>query len=235
MPGAAAATHAPPPAAADAAGRGRRRRALKKAQDEKQLAADNTLLEQSLRIKLVEQRATHEAQHTMLGKLGPYAAFMKRVLGTTDEFSRTDELVSRHKTLSITNDDLLENDATIQQRMEEAIEKHRQFKEAHQVFVLDANNRCAQLTLEKDRVNTETLHWDAVAHTSESTATKRTLLIGKIRMATANLYQQVEGGASQHIPTESQLDKIQVFLSDLQEVASEYERSRVRETAGLAR
>jgi hypothetical protein len=72
-------------------------------------------------------------------------------------------------------------------------------------------------------------YWEAHAQSAEQNATKRTLLLGRIRMATANLYALVNehGAGAGHIEripsTELQLMKIQVFIKDLEDVVNDFE------------
>ena len=53
------------------------------------------------------------------------------------------------------------------------------------------HTRLGELTHRKEKAEKETLYWEHQAQASEQSATKRTLLLGRIRMATANLYALV--------------------------------------------
>ena len=73
-----------------------------------------------------------------------------------------------------------------------------------------------ELSTRKEKAEKETLYWESQAQQAEQNATKRTLLLGRIRMATANLYALVNAHApgsgstnAERIPnTGKQLDKV---------------------------
>lgn len=97
------------------------------------------------------------------------------------------------------------------------------------VRVLGLNTKLGELTAAREVAEKQTLFWEAQATGSEQSATKKTLLLGRIRMATANLYALVNAhagaGNMERIPgTEKQLDKIQVFIKDLEDVVTDFER-----------
>ena len=92
------------------------------------------------------------------------------------------------------------------------------------------NTKLGELSTRQEKAEKETLYWESQAQQAEQNATKRTLLLGRVRMATANLYALVNAHApgatssKERIPnTEKQLDKIQIFIKDLEDVVREFE------------
>lgn len=84
------------------------------------------------------------------------------------------------------------------------------------VEILRLNNTFATLEAKRDQVQTERMYWENQATLAENAACKRTLLLGRIKMATANLYTLVRAsqknrGSTERISrTDIQLDKIKV-------------------------
>lgn len=88
----------------------------------------------------------------------------------------------------------------------------------------------------RETAEEQALFWEAQATGSEQNATKKTLLLGRIRMATANLFALVNAhagaGNMERIPgMEKQLEKIQIFITDLEDVVNDFEREVLGQNA----
>lgn len=81
------------------------------------------------------------------------------MLEVAPEFSEISDLMSRYATLRVTNEELLQRDATNSARIDQLRSHALRCREQYQVDVLNANNRLAALQkqLEKDR--TEARYW----------------------------------------------------------------------------
>jgi len=207
----------------------RRKRALRKTRDEREacLVKDDEII--LLADDLANLRTIREKQRKAIAKQEFFERYLKGVLSETEEFSEINELIDRYVTLHLTNKDLVNIDLECQQKMDSEAANHTRRKEEHRVRVLGLNTKLGELTAARETAEKQTLFWEAQATGSEQNATKKTLLLGRIRMATANLYALVNAHAGagnlERIPgTEKQLEKIQVFIKDLEDVVTDFER-----------
>lgn len=217
----------------------RRKRALRKTRDEREACVDKDQEIQQCTVELAQLRKVREEQRKAIGKQQFYETYLRSVLKSTDEFSEIAELIDRYVTLSVTNKDLVELDNECQRNTSEVTSRASRNREEHRVKVLSYNTKLGELTARMEKAQKQTLLWEGAAQTAESSATKRTLLLGRIRMATANLYALVNshGGSStlDRIPnTEKQLDKIQLFIKDLEDVVIEFEADMMEEVQTVA-
>lgn len=207
----------------------RRKRALKKAKEELALCEAKDAEITQLRIDIKQLRQEVEEQREDLADQEVYEKYLKGVLSVTVEFREMNELIDRHATLAVTNNELLVNQQDNQKQLEQIHYEQERGREAHQLEVLRLQNQLAQLEGRYENVTTERLYWENQAKHVESTATKRTLLLGRIKMATANLYALVESRTKSSqdkiASTDKQLDKVKVFIQDQQEVYGEYQMS----------
>eukprot|EP00039_Didymoeca_costata_P030570 m.30232 g.30232 ORF g.30232 m.30232 type:complete len:348 (+) comp8185_c0_seq1:263-1306(+) len=209
----------------------RRKRALRKAHDERQLCIEKDSEIENLRNQLADLRDMRDRQRLAISKMEIYDKYMKSVLESTAEFSEKRELIDRYTTLDLTNKDLVQHDHDSQEKRDQKIRDAAKYKESHRIKMLSYSTKLGELTSKKERAEKETLYWEHAAQAAEQNATNRTLLLGRIRMATANLFALVNA----HTPgaatlerltvTEKQLDKIQVFIKDLADVVQEFEEN----------
>lgn len=206
----------------------RKKRALTKAHTERESGLQKELEAVELKHEQSELRVDREKQRAEMETLEIYFKYLKAVLDTTEEYNEINELIDRYMTLYLTNKDLSELEVSSQQAMETRSNAHVRYLEAHKVAMMDGNNRLAHCEAELEKAVTEAMHWDNQAAHSEQNASKKTLMIGRVKMATANLYALVEShtkgssGERSHA-TERQLEKIQAFCTDLRDVVLEYE------------
>lgn len=211
----------------------RRKRALKKAKDERAEceALDRDISQLKYNIKYL--RNDVEEQRENLSQREVYEKYLKSVLAISHEFNEISELIDRHTTLSITNKELVDIQNENQKKLESINLQQERGKEAHQLEMLRLNNKLVGLEAKYESVTTERLYWENQAKMAENGATNRTLLLGRIKMATANLYALVErrgrAGDEKVASTDKQLDKVKVFIEDQQDVYREYEQSLLEE------
>lgn len=209
----------------------RRNRALKKTCDERELCLQKDEELTHLTSELDELHIIRDEQRDQIKKQDFYEGYLRSVLTSSDEFSEINELIDRYDTLHITNKDLVRIDNECQEQMQTLTTAATRNKENHRIQMLGHNTKLGELSTRKEKAEKETLYWESQAQQAEQNATKRTLLLGRIRMATANLYALVNAHApgsgstnAERIPnTGKQLDKIQIFIKDLEDVVKEFE------------
>lgn len=203
----------------------RKKRAQRKTQDEliatKEKEGDIEMLTRQL-----ELLKKHQArQGAVLDKLQIYESYLQRVIEVSD-FADIGELMDRYETLDITHKDLLASEQIAQARIDGVKRESMSEKEAHRIAVLGANNTLAGLQSEVEKLKTDAIYWEGVVSQVQLKASKRTLLLGRLKMAISNLYALVEERSSRDtfkLPDPiQQLEKVLVFIQDLQDVTTEF-------------
>merc|ERR1712066_280404 len=120
-----------------------------------------------------------------------YQDYLERVLELSDEFSELREVMARYDTLIATHSDLMSREQKNQEIMEREKQKFHKFMEDKNTEILHCNNQLAQLQTRLDKAQSEAVHWESKWTHIQNTAAKKTLLLGRIKIATHNLYQLV--------------------------------------------
>lgn len=211
----------------------KRHRALKKALEEKaskqqkhheheSLLEEINILEEE-RNKIQEKLDMHKKFHT----------YMDAVLENSDEFSEVREITSRYETLSSTYQDLLERDQSNQDLIENKRQFLAKFTEDRQNEIMSYNNDLSTMQGDLDKAKSRTVHLESNWNQIQTTAAAKTLELGRIRMATLNLFSlvntQLKIGGVTETDSDSQLEKISQFIQDLSQITAE-----IRKQEGLS-
>jgi len=206
----------------------KRARALKKAADER----DASSFKDKEIEKLIEETdILVQKKNKMQKKLERYSKFQKyldKVLEVAEEFHEIREITARYDTLIATHNDLLANENRNQDAIEQEKARLNRFIEDKNNEVLNYNNQLAQLQTELEKTQSKAVKWESTWTHIQNTAAKKTLLLGRIKMATHNLFMLVNKHTRQTQPIEStteQLNKIQTFIQDLTQITNEIKRS----------
>jgi len=206
----------------------KRARALKKAADER----DGRRFKDKEIEKLIDETKVFMHKKTkMQKKLEKYSKFQKyldRVLEVAEEFHEVREITARYDTLIATHNDLLANENRNQDAIEQEKAKLNRFIEDKNNEVLNYNNQLAQLQTELEKTQSKAVKWESTWTHIQNTAATKTLLLGRIKMATHNLFMLVNKHTKQTPLIEStteQLNKIQTFIQDLTQITNEIKRS----------
>jgi len=205
-------------------------RALKKASDEKDASRGKDREIEKLK---EEMNALVVYRDKTQGKLEKYAKFQKyldKVLEVADEFQEIREITARYDTLMATHNELLANENRNQDEIEQEKARLNRFIEDKNNEVLNYNNLLAQLQTELEKTQSNAVKWESTWTHIQNTAAKKTLLLGRIKMATHNLFMLVHKHVKQTVPVDStaeQLQKIQMFIQDLTQITNEIKRSEI--------
>ncbi|MEQ2314642.1 hypothetical protein AMECASPLE_014242 [Ameca splendens] len=178
------------------------------------------------------KKRTQEVQLQTL-KYSNYKDFMERVLKLT-KFDDVDALAGYFESLLHLRNQLYERETQVQEQMEQQ-KKHLQIlKDQHSLLWLHKNNQLSQLKKELERACSEVLIWEKQWNQIQETAANKTLDLGKIKMATLNLYEttvgEVSRGEAVHInDTEAQLEHIKDFILDHTDIVKQYQTYLQRE------
>lgn len=208
----------------------KRARALKKTKNEQDLCRQKDRETEKLVQEIEELNIAGKKQRAKLKKYTIYRQFLERVVEQSDEFDETQEIISRYETLKQTREDLLDRE----HRNQDAIEAERtdliKFTEERTNEILGYNNELANLQTILEEVQSETVKWESEWARIQTTAAKKTLLLGQIKMATHNLLTLMYKHLQKKMPpseagqTLLQLEKVQTFIKDLTEITNEIKR-----------
>lgn len=211
----------------------KRARAIKKANDEKDLkrAKDKEIerLREDTHV-LVKDR---EHLNNKLLKHIIFQKYLDKVLETADEFTEIREIIARFDTLTATHEDLMEREQENQEKVEEQKQALNKYTEEKNNDILGYNNQLAGLQTRLDRAQSEAVKWESRWTHIKNTAAKKTLLLGRVKMATHNLYQLIskhQRSRKDEVELEDtteQLHTIQQFITDLSQITAEIKRSEV--------
>ncbi|CAK8692593.1 unnamed protein product [Clavelina lepadiformis] len=207
----------------------KRARAVKKSHDERELRRNREKEIDRLKEDIEELSKERDRYQKKLEKNSIFQKYMERIQESTDEFSEIREIIGRYDTLVATHLDLLERDQKNQDAIENEKGKLVKFTEDKNNEILYYNNQLAQLQTRLDQAQSKAVKWESRWTHIQNTAAKKTLLLGRIKIATHNLFQLVNKHLKQQatVPLENtslQLDKIQMFIQDLSQITSEIKR-----------
>lgn len=211
----------------------KRARALKKAAEERDMrrAKDREIA------RLKEETATlmKERDHIQykLERNVIYQQYLEKVLESAEEFQEIREVIARYDTLTATHQDLLERETKNQEKYEKEKGRLVKFTEEKNNEILNYNNQLAHLQTQLERAQSVAVKWESQWTHIQNTAAKKTLLLGRIKMATHNLFMLVNRHLKQNTViehTEKQLEKIQVFIQDLTQITNEIKRAETAAT-----
>lgn len=216
----------------------RRKRALKKTAEEKEVIKQKDKDISTLTVELQALRKQISVYERWIAKQEIFEKFLRSVLQHSNDYTEISELMDRHATLSSANKELVERERSNQLQMDNLRVNMAQYKEETRVQMLNYTNQLALLRVKLEKSQTDSIFWEKQLSQVQSTASKRTLLLGRIKMATANLYTLVQKrlhiSSDNSADTIQQLDKIEVFIQDLHDMTLEYERSLIEEAAAAA-
>merc|ERR1719228_2928000 len=162
-----------------------------------------------------------------------FAVFMQKVLDSSEEFSEVREIIDRYNTLVATHLDLLEREQQNQDASEQEKARLVRFTEKKNNQILHYNNQLAQLQTRLDQAQSNAVKWESKWTHIQNTAAKKTLLLGRIKIATHNLYQLVckhsKGSIQSSDNTVVQLERIQTFIQDLTVITNEIKRQEAEQ------
>jgi len=166
-------------------------RALKKAMDERAMINQKETNIVQLKQDCVELEAERDVFKRRLEKYTIYQEYLEEVLELSEEFDELRDIMARYDTLITTHNDLMSREQKNQWTMEKEKQRFHKFMEDKNTEILHCNNQLAQLQTRLDKAQSEAVHWESKWTHIQNTAAKKTLLLGRIKIATHNLYQLV--------------------------------------------
>ncbi|XP_065893141.1 coiled-coil domain-containing protein 42 homolog [Dysidea avara] len=214
----------------------KRSRAIKKTKDEEDLALQKEREISRLQNEIDQLEEQVDQQAHKIQRYKVYREYMEQVLEYSQEFDEIREIIARYDTLKTTRQDLLEREHRNQDAIEAEKADLMKFTEEKNNEILSYNNQLAQLQTRLEKAQSTAVKWESEWTRIQTTAAKKTLMLGQIKMATHNLYTLINKHLQRKVPIQEadqtllQLDKIQMFIKDLTEITHDIQR---RESAAV--
>ncbi|XP_030000039.1 coiled-coil domain-containing protein 42 like-2 [Sphaeramia orbicularis] len=200
---------------------------LKEAEIQKLKEEYNQLKERKCELLLQEEKSS------------VYQDFMERSLKFT-KFEDLQELTGHLESLLLIKDQLSQRENDAQEQLDQQKKALLMVEDQHRLMILHKNNQLSQLQTELEKTRTEALIWERKWNHFQDTAAKKTLLLGKIKMATLNLYEvtggDIEGEEGVDVnATETQLQKVRIFIQDNDAIVKEHQSASHQSDEGQKR
>ncbi|XP_077317378.1 cilia- and flagella-associated protein 73 isoform X2 [Lithobates pipiens] len=210
----------------------KRKRAQRKADEERQLATQKEREAIRLQAENKQLLACKERLLCRQEKTSIYQNYLQRVLERTDEFQEVQEMIDRFNTLMATQDKLLKRELENQENTEKEKARLLHYQEEARSQILELNNQLADLQEELEKARAVVLEWESRWAQIQNTAADNTLRLGRIRMATLNLFQiitkQMHIKSDESIEdTEGQLEKIKICFADLDAIYKDLKKAEI--------
>ncbi|KAK2177504.1 hypothetical protein NP493_594g00017 [Ridgeia piscesae] len=210
----------------------KRARAIKKANDERELKKAKEREIERLKDETAELVRGREKLQRKLEKHTIYHKYLDRVLESAEEFHEIREIIARYDTLTATHLDLLTAENENQDRLESEKQNLMKYREEKNNEILGYNNQLAAIQTKLDKAQSTAVMWESQWTHIKTTAAKKTLLLGRIKMAAHNLYQLVmqHQRSRRHEEedtedTNQQLDRIQQYIMDLNQITADIKKA----------
>ncbi|KAM8887558.1 coiled-coil domain-containing protein 42 homolog isoform 1-T1 [Spinachia spinachia] len=199
-------------------------KAEKERKEELQLDAEI----ERLRLVYAELMERRQEQQHQIERHRVYWDLMVRVVRMT-KFDDVRELTGHIESLLHFEDNFCKRENRAYEQVDQLKKTLLTLEDDHRLLRLQKNNTLSQLQTEIEKTRSEALSWDRKWNYIQETAAKKTLWLGRIRMATLNLYEMTDdrievGKAAVHInDTEKQLDKIKLFIQEHEGIMKQHQ------------
>ncbi|XP_075754051.1 cilia- and flagella-associated protein 73 isoform X2 [Pelodiscus sinensis] len=167
----------------------KRSRALHKAKEQREQVAQKNVEALQLRQEVIQLLRERNRLQRCLEAHAVFQSYLQGVLEKTEQFQETRALISHARTLAATRAALLQRDQGGREAMEEARAQLQQYLEQSRSKVMQLNNQLAVLQAQREQARAKVHQWESKWTEIQSTAARKTLQLGQIRMATLNLFQ----------------------------------------------
>lgn len=156
-------------------------RAERKAKEEVVLRQQKEKEIQELQATLDSLRQECEQVLEVVQKNIKYQRYLETVLEVADEHQEIGELLNRHTTLGLTNEDLKQQQKANSESMEQIRSEMNVFVKSKTDEILNTNNKIARLKKELERLRMETSDQEAIKDSALQVTSQNTLAYGQVR------------------------------------------------------
>ncbi|KAK9513567.1 hypothetical protein VZT92_027093 [Zoarces viviparus] len=163
-------------------------------------------------------------QHAVIKAVMEQACRMSR-------FKNRQELADHIHNLLHIRDDFQEREKKAYEQVEQLRESLLTLEDNDRLQWLQKNLLLSRLQTQLDETRAEAKHWESKWNDFQETATKKTITLGQIKMATLSLYEmtgdRLEGdGAVDKNDTVKQLDTVMMFMQDHEDILKQYQTAQ---------
>ena len=207
----------------------KKQRAKKKTSQERfekerntQEVSQRTIEKHRLKVLLEKQR-----EKMSLEKV--YRSYLEKVLEGTNEFNELKDILRKHETLSSNLEDLVERSTDMTDKLDITKKQFRGIVKKNDEKIMGYTNLIADLTWRKEQAETTLQKWESLWAHIQNTASRNVLLLGRVKMATENIYVQIykqRGLQPKEVEgAKDQLKKIGTYINDLKDIITESRRA----------
>ncbi|KAM8917545.1 LOW QUALITY PROTEIN: cilia- and flagella-associated protein 73-like [Spinachia spinachia] len=152
--------------------------------------------------------------------------FMQQAIGLT-KFDNVKELTDHVENLLYVRDLFQKKEGKASEQVDRLRTSLVTLKSNRRLPRLEKNSRLTQLYRDIEKMRAETLHWESKWNYIQETTARKTLMLGRIKMATLNLYEMTIDSVEEdkdgvRNDTKTQLDKIVAFIKDHDDILEKY-------------
>lgn len=218
----------------------RRTRALKKAKDNQEMCKVRDKEIERLRSELQRLEQHRARLLDQLSKQSIFEKFLTQVMALSTEFIDIRSIISRYHTLKQLYEDLHEKQLRNEELLKEYKDSMYELMENHNTRVLHHNIDLADMQARFDRAHSRVVDGEAALVRLDAEVAAKTIMFGNIVTVTTNIYRMVEANTKKSMrPVHGkkisdpiqQLDKVYLFLINLQELLKGAEEMGYRRRA----
>ncbi|KAL9833955.1 cilia- and flagella-associated protein 73 [Geothlypis trichas] len=198
----------------------RRERALRQAGEERARAAAERA--ESARLRRERERLLRHRERLArrLRSLRPFGDYLRDVLATMGQFQDVPAMLVHFGVLAEVRAALAREAEAGQEQLAQGRAQLQRYRQESSTQLLGTRNELARLHARLEVARQDVLQWESCWTQIQSTATQKTLLLGQIKLAVLNLFQQTT--AQLRIPTDraqedtkAQLDMVLLCMQAL--------------------
>ncbi|NXT95229.1 CC42M protein, partial [Anhinga rufa] len=204
----------------------RRERALRRADEERALAAGQGAEAARLRQELAGLLQRRERLARRLRSLRGFGDYLQGVLARTGQFQDVPAMLAHFGALAGARAALAHQAEARRERLAQSRAQLRQYQEEASSKLLHTTTELTQLRAQLEAARHATLQGESRWAHSQSTAAQKTLLLGQIKLAVLNLFQLATTRLKVPMDvaledTEAQLDVVLLCMQDLAAICAE--------------
>ncbi|TPX34963.1 hypothetical protein SeMB42_g07240 [Synchytrium endobioticum] len=154
-----------------------------------------------------------------------YQRYLESVQEAFPEFGEVRDIIVRFDTLMATNTELADRAHAAQEASEKERAAFARSCESRNNMILSCNNDIAKLQSRLEDAQRNTARWQAELDHAMRGATEKSLVLGQVKLATANLFnlvrQHLNGRLNSTSDTLIQMDRIGQFILDLSQITQD--------------
>nr|XP_030141773.3 cilia- and flagella-associated protein 73 isoform X1 [Taeniopygia guttata] len=203
----------------------RRERALRRAGEERARAAAERAEAARLHRELERLRRHRERLARRLRSLRPFGDYLRDVLATMGQFQDVPAMLVHFGVLAGVRAALAREAEAGQEQLARGRAQLQRYRQESSTQLLGTRNELARLHARLEAARRDVLQWESCWTHIQSTAIQKTLLLGQIKLAVLNLFQQTT--AQLRIPmdraqedTKAQLDMLLLCMRALADICA---------------